>query len=146
MYSAYRCVALRQWWVFIAADGVVQWPAVTFSERAPTTNPFLTNSKKPDGRHVQRTRQKHGRRSYLSVDIGGDSQSLLEPEPTWSKDRCLLSYNIDKYLYSCQVRSKDSVPSTRCWITVQLPASSNSHRTRSDRSLRSGLTRYCPLP
>ena len=35
-------MALRQWCVFITADGVVQWPAVTFSVRAPTTNPFLT--------------------------------------------------------------------------------------------------------
>ena len=44
---------------------------------------------------MQRTRQKHGRRSYLSVGIGGDSQSLPEREPTRSKDRDLLSYNID---------------------------------------------------
>ena len=73
-----------------------QWPAVTFSERAPTTNPFLMNSKRSDERHVQRTRQKHGRRSYLSVGIGGDSQSLLEREPTWGKEWGLLSYNIDE--------------------------------------------------
>ena len=46
-----------------------QWPAVTFSERAPTTNPFFTKSNKCDVRHVQRIRQKHGRRSYLSVGI-----------------------------------------------------------------------------
>ena len=45
---------------------------------------------------MQRTRQKHGRRSYLSVGIGGDSQSLLEREPTRSKDRGLLTFNIDK--------------------------------------------------
>ena len=50
--------------------------------------------KKSDDRHVQRTLQKHGRRSCLFVDIGGDSQSLLEREPTRSKDRGLLSYNI----------------------------------------------------
>ena len=72
-----------------------QWPAVTFSIRAPTTNPFLTKSKKSDDRHVQRIRHKHGRCSYLSVGVGGDSQSLLEREPTRSKDRGLLSYNID---------------------------------------------------
>ena len=72
-----------------------QWPAVTFSERAPTTNPFLTKSKKSDDRHVQRIRRKCGRRSYLSVGVGGDSQSLLEREPTRSEDRGLLSYNID---------------------------------------------------
>ena len=72
-----------------------RWPTVTFREHAPTTNPFLTKSKKSDDRHMQRTRQKHGRRSYLSVGIGGDSQSLLEREPTRSKDRGLLPYNID---------------------------------------------------
>ena len=45
---------------------------------------------------MQRTRQKHGRRSYLSVGIGGDSQSLLERDPLRSNDRGLLSYiNID---------------------------------------------------
>ena len=42
---------------------------------------------------MQQIRQKHDRRSYLSVGIGGDSQSLLEREPTRSKDRGLLSYN-----------------------------------------------------
>ena len=59
-----------------------QWPAVTFSERAPITNPFLTKSKKSDDRHVQRTQHKHGGRSYHSVGGGYDSQSLLEREPT----------------------------------------------------------------
>ena len=73
-----------------------QWPAVTFSERASTTNPFLTKSTKSDDRHVQQIRQKRGRRSYLSVGVGGDSQSLLEREPTRSKERGLLSYNIDE--------------------------------------------------
>ena len=67
----------------------------TDSERALGMNPFLTNSKKSDDRHVHRIRQKHGRRSYLSVGIGGDSQSFLELEPIRSKDRGLLSYNID---------------------------------------------------
>ena len=55
-----------------------QWPAVTFSERAPTTNPFLTKNKLSDVRHVQRIRHKDGRRSYLSVGVGSDSQSLLD--------------------------------------------------------------------
>ena len=41
---------------------------------------------------------KHGRGSYLSVGIGGDSQSLVEREPSRSKDRGLLSYNIDVWL------------------------------------------------
>ena len=71
-----------------------QWPAVTFSEHAPTMNPFLTKSKKSDDQRVQQIRHKHGRRSYLSVGVRGDSQSLLEREPTRSKDRGLLSYNI----------------------------------------------------
>ena len=44
---------------------------------------------------MQRKHPKHARRSYLSVGIGGDSQSLLEREPLQSKDRGLLSYNID---------------------------------------------------
>ena len=71
------------------------WRTVTVSERAPTTNPFLTKSKKSDDRHMQRIRHKHGRRSYLSVGVGGDSQSLLELGPIRSKCRGLLSYNID---------------------------------------------------
>ena len=71
-----------------------QWLAVTFSERAPTTNPFLTKSKKSNDRHVQRIRHKHGRRSYLSVGVGGDTQSLLYLEPILSKDSSLVSYNI----------------------------------------------------
>ena len=58
-------------------------------------NPFLTNSKKSDDRNVQQTHvYKHGRRSYLSVGIGGDSQSTLEREPLRSKDRGLLSIDI----------------------------------------------------
>ena len=47
---------------------------------------------------MQITRQKHGRRSYLSVVIGSDSQSLLERETTRSKDRGLLSYNYTRWL------------------------------------------------
>ena len=72
-----------------------QWPAVTFRELAPTTNSFLTKSKTFDERHVQRIRYKHGRRSYLFVGVGGDSQSLPEQEPTRSNVRGLLSYNIE---------------------------------------------------
>ena len=82
-----------------------QWPAFTFKERARTTNPFLTKSKKKaDDRHVQRIRHKHGRRSYLSGGIGDDSQSLLEREPTRSKDKGLpLIY---KYTSVCARRHK----------------------------------------
>ena len=78
-----------------------QLPAVTFSERTPTTNPFLTKIKKSDDQNVQRIRHKHGRRSYLSVGVGSNSQSLLEWDPTRSKDRALLSYNtyITVYMY-----------------------------------------------
>ena len=72
-----------------------RWPDVTFSERAPTTNPFLTKSKISDDRRVQRIRHKHDRPYYFSVGVGGDSQSLLEREPTRSKDKGLLSYNIE---------------------------------------------------
>ena len=75
-----------------------QWLAVTFSERTPTTNPFLTNNKKIRDRHVHRTRHKHGRRSYLSDGIGGDSQSLLEREPLRSKYRGLLSCFFDRLM------------------------------------------------
>ena len=80
-----------------------EWAAVTFSERAPTTNPFFTKSKKSDNRQMQRIRHKHGRRSYLSVGVGGGPQSLLEWEPTWSKDMGLFSCNIDSTL-SCFAR------------------------------------------
>ena len=44
---------------------------------------------------MHRIRHKHGRRLYLSDGIGGDSQSLLEREPLRSKDRGLISCNID---------------------------------------------------
>ena len=44
---------------------------------------------------MHQTRHKHGRCSYLSDGIGGDSQSLLEPEPLRRKDRGIFSYNID---------------------------------------------------
>ena len=58
----------------------------------PTTNPFLTNSKKIRRSKLATNTNKHGRRSYLSVGIGGDSQSLLERELLRSKDRGILSY------------------------------------------------------
>ena len=45
------CVALRQW----RGRAISRWLAVTLGERTPTTNPFLTNRKKSDDRHVQRT-------------------------------------------------------------------------------------------
>ena len=48
---------------------------------------------------MHQTLHKHGRRAYLSNGIGGDSQSLLEPEPLRSKDRALLSYNIEIETY-----------------------------------------------
>ena len=51
---------------------------------------------------MHQTRHKHGRCSYLSDGICGDSQSLLEPEPLRSKDRGLSFYNIDdRQLYEC---------------------------------------------
>ena len=64
-----------------------RWPSITFSERAPTTNTFLTKSKTSDDRHVQQIRHKHGRRSYPAVGVSGDSDSLLELEPNRSKDK-----------------------------------------------------------
>ena len=70
---------------------------ITFSVlvRTPTTNPFLTNSKKIRRSKRATNTHKHGRRSYLSDDTRGDSQSLLEREPLRSKDRGLHTYNID---------------------------------------------------
>ena len=64
-------------------------------QRTPTTNPFLTNSKKiRRSKHATNT-HKHGRGSYLSEGTRGDSQSLVEAEPLRSKDRGLFTYNID---------------------------------------------------
>ena len=81
--------------VFIAADGVLSMTAVSFSVGAPTTNPFLTNSKKiPRSKHATNT-QKHGRGSYLSDGTRGDSQSHVEREPLPSKDRGIFTYNIE---------------------------------------------------
>ena len=83
-YSAYRCVALRQWCVFIAADGVVSMAAVTFSVRAPTTNPFLTNSKK-----IRRSTDTTETRSTL-VPFRGYRRRLPEPSRTGANDYSLI--------------------------------------------------------
>ena len=66
-------------------------------QRTPTTNPFLTNSKKIRRSKRATNTHKHGRSSYLSVGTGGDVQTLLEAEPLRSKDRGLFTYNIDIY-------------------------------------------------
>ena len=47
----------------------------------------------------------HGRGSYLSDGTRGDSQSPVEAEPLRSKDRGLLTYNID---YNIDVTSVSS--------------------------------------
>ena len=70
--------------VLVPAAGVLQWRAVTVSKHAPTMNPFLTKCKTSDDRHVQPIR------SYLAIGVG-----YLELEPIRSKDRGLLTYNID---------------------------------------------------
>ena len=61
-----------------------QWPAVTFSERAPTINAFLRKSKTSDDRHLQRIRHKHGQRSYhirKKLWPVGKSATLPPPAP-----------------------------------------------------------------
>ena len=60
-------------------------------QRTPTTNPFLTNSKKSDGRNVLQTHIN----TYLSDGTRGDSGILVERDPLRSKDRGLFTYNID---------------------------------------------------
>ena len=121
---------MRQWWGRASSIVLLQWPAVTFGVRVPNTNEFLTNSKKIRDGHVHRTRHKHDRRSYLSDGIGGDSQSLLERERLRSKDRGLLSYNIDycnvliRYAGSCWIRTHASAcvrgrPTCACmWVIL----------------------------
>ena len=59
----------------------------------PVTNPLLTNSKKNPTIDTIETR------SYHSLGVGGDSQSIIEREPIRSKDRRLLSYNNNIYIY-----------------------------------------------
>ena len=67
-------------------------------QRTPTTNPFLTNSKKiRRSKHVTNT-HTHGRGSFLSDGTCGDSQSPVEAEPLRSKDRGLFTYNITRWL------------------------------------------------
>ena len=64
-------------------------------QRTPTTNPFLTNSKKIRRSKRATNTHKHGRGSYLSDGTCGGSQSHVEREPLRSKDRGLFTYNID---------------------------------------------------
>ena len=85
---------------------------------------------------MQRTRPKHGRRSYISVGIGGDTHSLLEREPLRSKDSGLLSYNID-------IEEMLLDPSV-CYIqlTCDLPFVSNRHaRCMRTQNIWLGATR-----
>ena len=65
-------------------------------QRTPTTNPFLTNSKKIRRSKRATNTHKHGRGSYLSDGTRGDSKSHVEPEPLRSKDIGLFTYNIEK--------------------------------------------------
>ena len=72
-----------------------QWPAATFSERAPTTSGFLKKSKKSDWTRATNTTQT---RTTLVPFRGCQWQlpwSLLERESTWSKDRGRLSYKVE---------------------------------------------------
>ena len=64
-------------------------------QRTPTTNPFLTNSKKIRRSKRATNTHKHGPGSYLSDGTRGDSQSHAERDPLRSKDRGLFTYNID---------------------------------------------------
>ena len=80
--------------MFAPEEGVVSMARCYVQRTCSHHESVLTNSKKTDACNVQRIRYKHGRRSYLSICVGGDSHSLLEWEPTRSKDRGLLSYNI----------------------------------------------------
>ena len=109
-------VSAVRWQPACLSGALKQLPADLFqrsllpSANAPT-NPFLTNSKKIRDRHVHRTRHKHGRRSYLSDGIGGDSQSLLEREPLRGKYWSLLSYNIDTRRVPVQrAAERDEIP------------------------------------
>ena len=93
LQAAQYCVAPSHVWhwdsgVFVPEEGVVSM-ARCYLQRA-CSHHVLTKSKKSDDWHVQQIWHKHGRRSYLSDGVGGDSQSLLEREPTRSKDICSL--------------------------------------------------------
>ena len=87
---------------------------------------------------MQRTRPKHGQRSYLSVGIVGDSQGLLERETLWSKDRGLLSYNMEQK----EMLLDPSV----CYVqlTCDLPFVSNRHVrcTRTQNMLKAKSLYY----
>ena len=64
-------------------------------QRTPTTNPFLTNSKKIRRSKRATNTNKHGPGSYLSDGTRGDSQSHAERDPLRSKDRGIFTYNIE---------------------------------------------------
>ena len=75
-----------------------QLPAVTLSARAPTPNPFLTKSKNP----TIDTCNEHDTNTVDTSTfpwVSAATQSLLEREPTRSKDKGLLSYNIDDVMF-----------------------------------------------
>ena len=83
-------MALAQWgYSHSFNDSLLPW------QRTPTTNPFLTNSKKIRRSKRATNTHKHGRNSYLSDGTRGDSQSHAERDPLRSKDRAFFSYNID---------------------------------------------------
>ena len=59
---------------------------------------FFTNCKKIRRSKRATNTHKHGRGSYLSDGTRGDSRSPVEAEPLRSKDRGLLTYNIDIHI------------------------------------------------
>ena len=83
-------MALRQW----RGRAISRWIAVTLATH-PTTNPFLTNSKKIRRSKRATNTHKHGPGSYLSDGTRGDSQSHAERDHLRSKDRGLFTYNIE---------------------------------------------------
>ena len=114
------------------------------SANAPT-NPFLINSKKSDNRHVQRTRPKHGRRSYLSEGIGCGSQSLLEWEPLRSKYRGLLSYNIEDRCIRAATLAHAGMPFFPKMILVHLSATPLGRMPESRLTFNPRLKCLCKL-
>ena len=85
------CVALRQW----RGRAISRWLAVTLATHPPPRIRFLRIVKKiRRSKHATNT-HKHGRGSYLSDGTHGDSRSPVEAEPLRSKDRGILTYNID---------------------------------------------------
>ena len=109
-----------------------QWRAVTFGERAPNTNRFWRRVNNPPS---VRIRQKHGRRSYLSVGVDGDTHTLLELEPFRSKDRGLLSYNIDMSMPIYNIRALSRVHTDHF-----------TRRAYRSRTVRGGLPVYTLRP